>query len=119
MSITLMEFYLLMEAIHSKGPFGPEEKEKIPEKHLKYEEEREKAESLEDFILNKLYVDYDGLIERVWVDGKCFDYILKKPILIECRTKDESVEDVMTEYGTIDEDFLENTDREVIDLRKK
>lgn len=100
-----------------RGPFGPEEIEKIPEKHFKYDEV-ETAEDLEDFILNVLY-DWGGGIERVWINGKCYDYTHKKPVLIECRTTDESAEDMMTEYGTIDDDFLENTDREVIDLREK
>lgn len=102
-----------------RGPFtSSESPEKISEKYPS-NEEFQIADSLETFIENNI-CSGQSMIKALWIDGRCYNFVREKLVLVECRTKEEFndfSEEFKTEWGNIDDDALQNTDRNFIDLR--
>lgn len=94
----------------------------IPEKHP--EGDLEEKGSLESFIRDKVFGEYvrDNMVRlgAVWINGKAYKPVKGSPrvgVLVEVENTFQYEEDYTSEFGEIDQEKIQNLDREVLDFR--
>lgn len=113
------------DELRAGGMFSSQrEEQEVPEKYP--EGDLEEAESLESFVRETVFGEYVSgnriQLGAVWINGKGYKPVKGSPrvgVLVEVENTFQYEEDYNSEFGEIDEEKLQNLDREVIDFRER